>query len=122
MTLAAFAVAAAAGFVAALLVHELGHVLAAGALGGHDFRLTRIWPVVRVEAELPPGAGHQAVFLASGAIANVGAAGALVGWGGPFAVAGCLQVIFAVVALLPIGESDGARLWRLWRGQGPIGM
>jgi len=122
MTFAAFALATLAGIVAALIVHELGHVLAAGALGGHGFRLTRIWPAVRVEAVLPPGTGHEAVFLAGGVIANLGAAGALVGFGGVFAVAGALQLLFAVVALLPVGDSDGARLWRLWRGQGPVGM
>jgi hypothetical protein len=122
MTFLQLAVAVVVGLIAALIVHELGHVLAAGALGGHGFRVTRIWPAVRIEAELPPGRGHEVVFLLGGAIANLGAAGALVGFGGTFAVAGALQVLFAVVALVPIGDGDGARLRRLWRGQGPVGM
>jgi hypothetical protein len=122
MTLSQLPLATVVGVLAALVVHELGHVLAAGALGGHGFRLARIWPAVRVEAELPPGHGNEAVFLLGGVIANLGAAGALVGFGGVFALAGALQLLLGAVALLPIGNSDGARLWRLWRGQGPVGM
>lgn len=121
MNFSQLALSTLAGVVAGLVVHEGGHVLAAGALGGRDFRLTRIWPALRVEAELPAGRGNEAVFLAGGVIANVGAAGALFGFGGAFAVAAALQVLVGVVALVPVGESDGARLWRLWRGQGPVG-
>jgi hypothetical protein len=137
MTHVQLAVAVAVGLVAALAIHELGHVLAAGALGGHGFRITRIWPAIRVEAELPPGRGAEVVFLLAGAIANLGAAGALVGVAplqgadapamhrpeaAAFAVAAAAQVLVGLVALLPIGDSDGARLWRRLRGQGPVGM
>ena len=105
-----------AGVVGAFVVHELGHVLAAGALGGEGFRLTRVWPVVRVEATLPPGAANEAAFLAAGALANLGGAAALFNAGRPFHLAAALQLMVAVLALIPTGTSDGARLWRLWRG------
>lgn len=136
MTYVQLAVAIVVGLVAALAIHELGHVLAAGALGGHGFRITRIWPAIRIEAELPPGRGAEVVFLLAGAIANLGAAGALAGFWGRFAplqganvqpadvfaVAAAAQLLVGLVALLPIGDSDGARLWRRLRGQGPVGM
>ena len=107
----------AGGIAGAIVVHELGHVLAAGALGGEGFRLTRVWPVVRVEASLPPGDGPEAAFLAAGALANLGGAAALAGAGALFAIPALLQVLMALLALVPIGTSDGARLRHLWRGR-----
>ena len=115
MTLPQLLPGLALAMVAGLVVHELGHVLAAGALGGHGFRITRVWPAVRIEATLPAGAGNEAVFLMGGAIANLGAAGALVSFGGVFALAAAVQVMLAVIALLPVGDSDGARLLALRR-------
>lgn len=120
MALHIFALTVAASLMAALLVHELGHVLAAGALGGHGFRLTRVWPALRVEATLPAGPGHEFTFFIAGAVANLGAAAAL--WGlrgadaamGPvFMIAAALQLLVGGVALLPVGQSDGARLLAL---------
>lgn len=105
-----------AGVVGAFVIHELGHVLAAGALGGERFRLTKVWPVIRVEATLPAGAANEAAFLAAGALANLGGAAALFNAGRAFHLAAALQLVVAVLALIPTGTSDGARLWRLWRG------
>ena len=96
--------------VAAVVVHEGGHVLAAGALGGEGFRVTRVWPVIRVEATIPPGPGHELVFLLAGAVANLGAAAALFGFGGRLVLLGLIQGLMAVLSLVPVGESDGSRL------------
>lgn len=110
------------GAVAGLAVHELGHLLAAGALGGRRLRLRFAWPVLRLEADLPDGPGVALSFLLAGALANLGAAGALWGlqraerpWLG---LAAATQVLVAVVSLVPIGESDGQRLLALRRRPG----
>lgn len=103
--------------IAALLVHELGHLLAAGALGGTDLRLRLGWPALHVEATLPDQPGFLVVFLAAGAIANLGAAAALWGFGGVFKLAALVQLAMAAAALLPVGTSDGARLRGCLRDQ-----
>jgi len=102
--------------IAALLVHELGHLLAAGALGGSNLRLRFGWPALRVEATLPEQPGFLVVFLAAGAIANLGAAAALWGFAGVFRIAALVQLAMAAAALLPVGTSDGARLLACFRG------
>ena len=117
MGIVEFVAVIAAAAVAAVVVHEGGHVLAAGALGGSGFRITRVWPVIRVEATIPEGPGYEAVFLVAGAMANLGAAGALFGFGGPFAIAGAVQGLMAVLSVLPVGESDGSRLVMLWKAR-----
>jgi membrane-associated protease RseP (regulator of RpoE activity) len=109
----AFVVVGSAAF--ALLLHEIGHLMAAGALGGEGFRVVRAWPTIRVEATLPDGRHFEAVFLLAGAIANVGAAAALWNASSTFALAAVLQLVVGALALLPVGESDGARLLALWR-------
>ncbi len=100
-----------------LLVHELGHVLAAGAMGGTGLRLRLGWPALRIEATLPDEPGFEIVFLLAGALANFGGAAALWGFGGVCRVAALVQIMVAVAALLPIGTSDGARLWAHLKAQ-----
>ncbi len=102
---------------AAVVVHEGGHVLAAGALGGSGFRISKVWPVIRVEATIPDGPGHELVFLLAGAVANLGAAAALFGFGGRVELLALVQGVMAVLSLMPVGESDGARLVGLLRGE-----
>ncbi|HEY1097660.1 MAG TPA: hypothetical protein VGF99_01985 [Myxococcota bacterium] len=106
--------------VAAVVVHELGHLLAAGAFGGRRLRLVPGWPAFRVEAELPDVPGAFVVFVAAGALANIGAAVALVGLAERLPllrVVAVVQVAMAVLAALPIGHSDGAQLLAWWRRQ-----
>jgi hypothetical protein len=100
--------------VAALMVHEGGHALAAKALGGEGLRVVVGWPAVRVEAKLPPGKENEAAFLVAGVMANLGAAGAMAqtsSWG--LHLAAVVQLVSVVVNLLPLGTSDGARLLAL---------
>jgi len=106
----AFAAAIVASAVFALIVHELGHVLAAGALGGERFRVVVAWPALRVEADLPEGRGASLSFLAAGALANLGGAAALYGTSEKMALPAVLQIVVALLALAPIGTSDGARI------------
>ena len=105
------------GGVAGLVVHELGHLLAAGALGGTNLRLRFGWPALQVEATLPKQPGALVVFLLAGAFANAGAAAALWSFGSLFRLAALLQIAVAVLALLPIGTSDGASLLAHWNAQ-----
>jgi hypothetical protein len=107
-----------ASSLAGLVVHELGHVLAAGALGARDLRFRLGWPALQLEATLPDLPGAQLVFVAAGALANVGAAGALWGFHGVFRLAAVVQLVVAASALLPVGTSDGAKLLAMlkaWR-------
>ncbi len=116
MLLAVSAVSAVAG----LVVHELGHVLAAGALGARDLRFRFGWPALQLEATLPDLPGAQLVFVVAGALANIGAAGALWGFHGLFRLAALVQLLVAASAMLPVGTSDGARLlamFRAWRSR-----
>ena len=115
--LATLIVSAVASVAAAVVVHELGHLLAAGAFGASKLRLRAGWPAVRVEADLPDEPGAVVVFLTAGAVANVGAAAALWGFGGLFALAAIFQLLMAASALLPVGNSDGAQLWRHCTGK-----
>lgn len=102
--------------LAGLVVHELGHVLAAGALGGDSLRLRLAWPVLRIDAKLPDGPGYEVAFLLAGVLANLGGAGALFGMHRPqLALLGLGQLVVAGLSLLPFGESDGSRLLALWR-------
>lgn len=106
--------------LAGLVVHELGHVLAAGALGARDLRFRLGWPALQLEATLPDLPGASFVFVVAGVLANVGAAGALWGFHGLFRLAALVQLLVAASALLPVGTSDGAKLlmmFRAWRSR-----
>ena len=116
MTLLDLVAVVVASVVAALLVHEGGHALAAKALGGEGLRLVLGWPAVRVEVKLPPGKEIEAAFLLAGALANLGAAGAMANTtSSGFHFAAGVQLASAIVNLVPLGTSDGARLLRLRR-------
>jgi membrane-associated protease RseP (regulator of RpoE activity) len=105
-----------AGIIAAVLLHEAAHFLAARAVGGRDVRVHLIGLSPKVSAELPPGRMSNAMFFASGPLANLTAAAMLVAMSTPTTVVlGALQGLLGVVNLLPLPNADGLRLWRLFR-------
>jgi Zn-dependent protease len=102
------------GVVAAVVVHEGGHAMAAKALGATrvGFKLSAF--LVTTDADLPNTRGSHIAFLCAGPLANVGAAVALLTEPQPVAVVmGSLQFVFAVLNLLPFRQSDGHQLLRL---------
>lgn len=119
-TLSTLFAAVVASALAGLVVHELGHVLAAGALGARNLRFRVGWPALQLEATLPDLPGASLVFVVAGALANLGAAGALWGFAGWFRLAALVQLLVAASAMLPVGTSDGAQLLALlkaWRSR-----
>jgi Zn-dependent protease len=102
------------GVLAAVLVHEGGHAMAAKALGATRVRLRLSGFLVTTEADLPNTRGCHVAFLCAGPLANVGAAVALLTEPRPVAVVlGSLQLVFGVLNLLPFRKSDGQQLLRL---------
>lgn len=110
------------GLLSTLLLHELGHALAAVALGGRVVRVRFAGLGAKVEADLPSVAAQRR-FLCAGAGANVGVAAVLAGlafvdgWSTLWAVSG-MHLLFATFALVPAGSNDGARL-RALRASAP---
>ena len=93
----------------ALAVHEGGHALAAVLLGARRIRVG----LTRVEADVD-GVGRTVAFLAAGPLANLVVGAVLVDVGGLCCgVVGAVNVVCAVVNLVPHGTSDGAQAWRL---------
>ncbi len=113
------ATALVVGVVVAVAVHEAGHAAAARMVGATAVRVRWGWPAARVEADLPPGRGREALFLLAGAVANVVVAVVAVALGGPGVVVGAVSAAFALVTLVPQGTSDGARLRALVRASAP---
>lgn len=116
MTLLAGALAL--GLATALLLHELGHVVAALVLGGRVERVRWSGLGARVVAELPSRRA-QALFLLAGAGANLVVAAAALAlafaarsstMAGAMGLFAGMHLLHALFALLPVGESDGARL------------
>ncbi|MCC7075407.1 MAG: hypothetical protein IT383_29110 [Deltaproteobacteria bacterium] len=119
------AAAILAGLASVLLVHELGHVVAALLCGGRVERVQWRGLSARVIAELPDQRAQLLFFLA-GALATASCALLL----GALAfvvesptmalvmglVAG-MHLAHAAFALWPSGESDGARLRALLCGE-----
>jgi hypothetical protein len=96
--------------VLATAVHELGHALAALALGARHVRFVRRGLVFAVEWD---GLARTALPFLAGPAANIVAAALLVVLGAPlFAL---VQLGCAVVNLVPHGSSDGALLLRMTR-------
>lgn len=113
------------GLASALLLHELGHVLAARLLGGRVLRVRWRGLAARVEAELPHRRA-QGLFLLAGAGANLvvaalGLSLAIVARSSTMASAmglfAGMHLLHALLALLPVGRSDGARLQELARAR-----
>jgi Zn-dependent protease len=103
------------GIIAAVLVHEAAHWLAAHALGGRDVRVHLVGLSPKVSAELPPGAVTKALFFVAGMLANITVAAVLVAMATPTTIIlGALQALLALSNLLPLSGSDGAQLWHLW--------
>ena len=111
------------GLVSALVLHELGHALAAGLFGGRIERMQWRGLGARVIADLP-GRRAQVAFLLAGAGANALAAGLTcalaIGAGSStmmaaMALVSGIQSLHAALSLVPSGTNDGARLLAMWR-------
>lgn len=114
-----------AGLASALVVHELGHVVAAALTGGRVLGVHWRWLSAQVDADLPTPRA-QVAFLLAGAGANVVVALAALALA--FAVgsrtmsvvmglAAGMHLLHALFALVPSGTSDGARLRQVLRAQ-----
>jgi hypothetical protein len=110
-------IAAVAALPVALVVHELGHFVAAVALTGgravptvHFGTASGAWGA-RVEAELA-GKARTVAFLASGPIVSALFGAALLPFGGAEAIVGAVSVLFAFVCAF---GSDGAGVLRALR-------
>ena len=92
----------------AILIHELGHIGAACALGVRVIRVGLNWKGPYIVRE--PGTPAKCVAIAAvGPLANILTAFACLGmdWGWELCV---ISLVMAVVSLLPIPGSDG---WRI---------
>jgi Zn-dependent protease len=106
--------ALAAGLVVSLLLHELGHAIAARAYG-YDVDLVRISVVgAEVRWSAPEPDPHRALVIAAAGpavSAVLAAACVLAGW--PSLAA--LNLLGATVNLVPIRGLDGWAIWRALR-------
>jgi hypothetical protein len=104
------------GIIAAVLVHEGAHWCAARALGGSDVRVEWLSFKPTVHATLPPSRASVIIFFAAGMLANATAAVGLWLFGSPISVVlGALQAALAITNLVPLRDTDGAKLWALLR-------
>jgi hypothetical protein len=104
----------AAGF-AAVVVHEVGHAIAALLVGGRGVRLRRDGFGLAVHAEISGGSWRRLCFYAGGMAANIVVAGAgwVVGGAEGWALGG-MNLLFALVQARGAG-SDGAQAFSAWR-------
>jgi Zn-dependent protease len=97
------------GLIAATL-HEVGHLLAARAVGVNVKTIGFTWKGMYMVREAGPPAKNLIVSLA-GPLMN---AALLLFWHWSPAF-GLANLCFAFCNLLPIQDSDGERAWRCWR-------
>lgn len=106
----------ALGVPGALLVHLLAQWVAAKAVGAVDISVAVGWPAIVLRASVGKARELEASVIVAGAMANLGGAGALFSTtDSRMHIAGGLQLGFALLCLLPVGHSDGARLLALRR-------
>jgi hypothetical protein len=100
----------------AVVVHEVGHAIAALLVGARGVRLRRDGFELAVHAELSGASWRRLCFYVGGMAANMVVAGAgwVVGGAEGWALAG-MNLLFALVQLRGAG-SDGAQLLAVWRG------
>lgn len=97
--------------VVAFVVHEVGHWLAAHALGGGRVSVKRIRWGAAVEADLDDDV-RRVAFLLAGPFASAAFGVVLVVVGGWWGVVGAVSILFAV---LTVGGSDGRQTLALGR-------
>ena len=103
--------AALAAFLTAALAHELGHMAAIYAVGGHirRVRVTAAGPVIEYGGALTER--QEAGVVAAGPAAGLlFAAGCFLTHAAYFQYAGCVAVLASAFNLLPVYPMDGGRL------------
>ncbi|OGQ09751.1 MAG: hypothetical protein A2138_11135 [Deltaproteobacteria bacterium RBG_16_71_12] len=116
------------GLVSALVLHELGHALAALLVGGRVVRVVWRGLGAHVVAEVPTARAQRA-FLLAGSLVNLLAV-VLVGalaftvrsstMAMAMALIAGMHLLHAAFALVPSGTNDGARVRALGRARDPI--